>query len=161
MGLLRLQKPLSSALSPKETPVTSSLEEGPSIPVWAQSPGQFSGKKVIPHFVPKTCLQVAPLLPFSHPSSAAKATLAPLLLEQPYKSCSQSHVASPGLHLFTLSPVWVLHSQTCPGPSPQVRPDSAHHGGQALAGPVGASFTPVGLGKMTLKIMHKEQKTLS
>lgn len=45
-------------------------------------------------------------------------------------SSSQGHVESPfSGSLHSVAPVWVPHSQPCPGPSPPVRLDSAQHRG--------------------------------
>ena len=170
-GSLSLQRLLSSALSPRKPPATCS-KGGQDIPTGAQAPGELSEKKVIPGFVPKTCLPGAPrLLLFALPNVGCTGHIGPPGTSP--QNSSQCHVAPPGLHLFT----------QCPrvGPTQPARPcmqppgeawlclsqgERPSHGLLSLAGPVGASLSPRGLGKMplegrTLEITHRKQKTLS
>lgn len=120
VGWLSVQRPLSSVLSPKDAP--QSLQQGGhGTPVGAQSSGQFSGEKVASPS-PILSSHVGPHWPHFSPGT----TLG---------SSSQGHVESPysgSGSLHSVPPVWVPHSQPCPGPSPPVRLDSARHEGQAL-----------------------------
>lgn len=137
-------------------------------PMGAQSSGQFSGEKVVPHFVPKTCLS------FPHSPIPPRATLAPLYS---WDNTREFQSGSRGIPLLWISSL----SAPCVGPTQPALPRTQPHGeaGQCTAqgdrpsyvlssqpGPPKALFTPESLEKMTLggrhpKIPHKEQKTLS
>lgn len=78
------------ALSPKDA-LCNHHQEGLSIPIGVQPPGLFSGRQLFPIL----CLQLAPLLPFSHPPQGILATSAPFLLGQPHRVPIKSHAVSP------------------------------------------------------------------
>lgn len=138
-------------------------------PTGAQSPGQLLGRQLFPIFY----LQVAPLLPFSHPPQGIPSTSPPFLLGCPYRAPIKGHAASPSASLPSVLSAWAPHAGS-PVPGPVPGETEAVHSAVCRAccklppcpGPVRVSRTSTGLGRIPLKgrtpkIAHKENTELN